>query len=146
MLEDKKLKAYCMSHEDGYCSYIVFEYDEDAAKEWVRQEFSESYDEGEEFEITATEQPDFLKHKSKDEPHFLDSSKDTSKTFRDNMWNSGHDLPICSSCDKGVFNSLPESKLCEDCEKCQECCNECWEDCNYCGEKEDDCNCEEDNE
>ena len=140
----RKLKAYCLTSEDVPYSYLVFHYSKKEARDWVRAEFSESYDEGEKFDINAERQKDFEKFEKKGEPHYLSITKETASTFRDNMWNAGDDMPICDWCQKGVFEYVPASLLCHSCEKCQDCCDECWEKCDYCDEK--GCNCEDEYE
>ncbi len=106
-----ELLAYQVHCGDPYeCSLVVFAKTRNAARMSGRLDLDSDY-----IETRARRVPSF-------DP-FADTGKIPDKVLRDAGWHE--DDTHCDCCSLAYFESLPESYLCGECERCTECGCEC---------------------
>lgn len=115
----RKIEAYRV----GPCetqSKVIFHFSQDEAKEYYCDM------EGVELEDIGSDRlEEFDKYIKSTEPqHFDQSNPVNHRAFYDNYWFFGEEQDICSYCTKGIYDSIPESKVNEDLEACVSCIDE----------------------
>ncbi|MCO4782672.1 MAG: hypothetical protein KC646_10150 [Candidatus Cloacimonetes bacterium] len=128
-MNENTLKAYDIGthHMDRK---IVFHYSEIQAKVFLAN--LEGWDDISDVTVERIEK--FDKYLIGNAPyHFDQSIKENQRAFYNENWLYGSEEDLCSCCEKGIYNSIPESWLvCPDCNFCESCAlknvDECEDD------------------